>query len=250
MENPKKTTRKLVLFALMLLLAAGSFFSSCSSCNPKGGTTTNPPIDTGIRVEHWVVTSVTAIIRDNWNGQNSTEAGDSLWYYSNGNAYNAATNSNGDADVKDTNYTAGKPIIMEATANGEICGKVFNQALTSITGDGNYEGPTFTINALGGAADTVPVRITVTDMSGTARSGYTVQFQSGGVNYGGPVTTNSSGVANYNKGLAQNASYTVTATGSAGTSSPLTVSTTALTGSGGNGTGGKLFSGIAVYIRY
>ncbi len=253
----KTTISPKLLLSLAVVLLVTLFFSSCDSCNhhpggPPPTVQTDSTInDTSIHRVPFVTVSVQAVVKDDWTGTETTEANDSVWYSSNGTIVTGRTGRTGTASVVDNNYNVANAITMEGTANGLICGKVFNRAYGTLANDADLIGPVFHVIAAGGSGDTVPVKIVVTDTNGVARNGYTVQFKQGGTNYGPQATTDASGVvANYGKGLSQGVSYTVTATGSAGNST-VTVTTTAITGSGGvAGTGSKKFVAMTVYIRY
>jgi hypothetical protein len=247
MEKPTKTIRKQLSFGLILLCATAGIFSSCNQ-QPAGTSTTTTTSDStkherSGKIGPLLVTNVAAVVRDEWNGGSGTEANDSVLYTSGGNSYKAYTNSSGQASLSDGNYTAGNPITMEGCANSLICGKLFNQAFTKITDDNNLISPEFDIKAAG-TGDSIPVYVTVTDLSGNPRSGYTVQFRIVRTNYGTAVTTDASGNATYSKKLTQSGTYIVQASGTGGNSQDITVSTTPLSGSGGN------FSTLNVYIRY
>ncbi len=240
MEKQKKTLRNALVKAFTLILLACLPFVSFTQTVPPDP---NPTPEFSVH-PFVLVSNLSAIVKEQWNGGAPvTHANDSLFYKSGGNSYKGYTDSSGNVILTDTNYTAGNNIVMEACANNEITGKFYNQALSKVTSDPNLMSPTFTITALS-TGDSIPVRILVTDMLNNARSGYAVQFKLSGSNYGSAAYTNSSGVATYGLSLTQGQSYTVTASGSAGTSSPLTVSTSPMTGTSGN------FSGIYVYIRY
>ena len=252
MEKLKKTVRTAPGKSFMTMLLAALIFTSCnqngSGTNSTPGSGSDSTSTNRHRAEAKIhpfvaVSNISVTVKEEWGGSTTTHANDSVIYHSGMNTYKAFTDSKGVAILTDTNYTPGNGIVMEACANSEICGKVFNQALTTISSDANLMSPTFAITALA-PNDSIPVRVLVTDMSGTPRVGYSVQFTLNGANYGGAATTNSSGVAVYGKQLNQNSSFSVTATGTGGTSTPLVVSTTPLSGSSGN------FSGIYVYIRY
>ena len=252
MEKLKKTVRTAPGKGFMTMLLAALIFTSCnqngSATNSTPGSGSDSTSANGPRSEARIhpfvaVSNVTATVKEEWGGAPTTHANDSVIYHSGLNTYKAFTDAKGVAILSDTNYTPGNGIVMEACANSEICGKVFNQALTTISGDTNLMSSTFIITALA-TNDSIPVKIMVTDMNGVARSGYSVQFTLNGVNYGSAATTNAGGVATYGKQLNQGSSYSVTATGTSGTSTPLVVSTTPLSGSTGN------FSGIRVFIRY
>ena len=254
----KKTTiSPRLLLSLAVVLLVTLFISSCDSCNHHPG---GPPptvitdsviSDTGIHRIPFITNNVAAVVKDDWTGTETTETNDSVWYLSNGVTISGRTGRTGTVTITDNNYNVANGVIMHGTANGLICGKVFNRAYGTLTNDADLISPVFHIIALGGSADTVPVKIVVTDTFGVARSGYTVQLKQGGTNYGPSATTDANGVvANYGKGLSQGGSFTATATGSAG-SSTVTVSTTPIAGSGGvSGTGTKLFVAMTIYIRY
>jgi len=239
MEKSEKTTYKSLLSGAMLILLVVFIFSSCNQKSPSTASTT--PVDNG--VHPLITTNVSAIVKDAWrSGSPTTEANDSVLYSSGSTNLKGYANSSGDVSLSDNNYTAGNPIVMEACANNEICGKVFNQALTKATSDPNYNSPTFTIEALS-PNDSIPIKVLVTDMNGNPYSGYSVQITQGGSNYGSATTTNSSGLTSYSRQLTQGQTYVCTATGTTGNASA-TVSTSALSGSSGK------FSGIAIYIRF
>ena len=253
----KNTISPKLLLSLAVVLLVTIFISSCDSCNHHPG---GPPptvitdsviSDTGIHRIPFITNTVAAVIKDDWTGTETTETNDSVWYASNGTIVTGRTGRTGTVTIVDNSYNVANPITMEGTANGLICGKVFNRAYGTLANDADLIGPTFHVIAPGGAADTVPVKIVVTDTNGVARSGYTVQLKQGGTNYGPAATTDANGViANYGKGLSQGGSFTATATGSAG-SSTVTIATTPIAGSGGvSGTGSKLFVAMTIYIRY
>ena len=247
MEKPKKTNSKQLLFGLILLCLTAGIFTSCNNNQSSNSTSTTTSdsvkVKTESKIRPLIASTVAGVVRDEWNGGSGTEANDSVLYASGGNSLKGYTNASGVVSLTDNNYTPGNPVTMEGCANGLICGKLFNQAFTKLSDDNNLIAPEFDIKAVS-TGDSIPVAITVTDLSGNPRAGYTVQFRIVRTNYGTAVTTDANGKATYSKKLTQGGGYVVQASGSGGNSADIDVSTTPLSGSSGN------FSTLAVYIRY
>jgi hypothetical protein len=236
MQNHKSVTQTLLRNSIFFLIAI-VLLTACNN-SPKPAAQ-----EEAIKVPLGTSVAVVANVKDDWAGQHSTEANDSVLYSSNS-SYKAYTNASGQASIKDSNYHAPNPIVMEACGNNEISGKVFSRALYNMGSDTSLQDATFTIGPLGGTGDTIPVNILVTDTNGNPRVGYTVQIKLGRTNFGPAATTGSNGWAVYCKGLQQGYSYTAQAFNSGSVSPEVVVSTSPLTGSSGN------FCSINVYIRY